>query len=400
MDLKSDALSGDFQYETQEEMLLISPQKKKLSIGIPKEDFKNERRISFTPNTVQFLTNNGIKVYIEAGAGLSSGYSDLEFSESGGTILDQQVAVFKSDVIVKISPPTIQQISYLEKNQILISSLNLKTLDRTYFELLAGKRITAIALEYINDEFGTLPFVHFMSEIAGRVAVNIASNFLMQKHGTLLGGTGGTKPSEIVIIGAGDVARSTVKFALETGALVKVYDQSISRLKALEEHIPGNVYCSILNDSTLMADLSNADVVIAALSNQDVGAQYVVSEELITNLKKNSIVIDLSIDQGACFETSKVTSFEKPTFVKHGITHYGIPNIPSTVPRTASDVLGNIYLQLFSNFQNYFNINHFLKNDSNFRNGLYFYNGVLVNKHIGELYDLPNQDLDLIIAVF
>jgi alanine dehydrogenase len=239
-----------------------------------------------------------------------------------------------------------------------------------------------------------------MSEIIGRVAINIISNFLMEKKGKLLGGIPGNKPSELLVIGAGAVAHSVIQSAIYQKASIKVFDNSVSRLRALESKVSSNIYSSVINMPQLLKEFSRADVVIGALPNYEEYNNFIIPEEYTKQMKKNSLIIDLSIDQGICFETSKLTNFKNPTFEKFGVTHYGIPNIPSIASRTSSKVLGNIYLQYFSSFQKHDHFNHFLKNDSNFQNGLYFYNGILVKEHIGKLFDIPTKDINLILAAF
>jgi len=391
--------SSEFQLEIQEKMLLKESSSQKLSIGIPKEDFRIEKRIPLTPFAVKLLTDNGIIVFVESGAGEASSYSDIEYSESGAEILEQQEMIFKADVIIKVAPPSLKQIEFLSKNQLLISSLNVKTLKKQYFKKLTEKKVTAIAIEYIKDELENYPFVQFMSEITGRVAIDIASNFLKEKKGKLIGRVAGNTPSEIIVIGAGDVARSAIEAAINVGAVVKVFDNSVSRLKELESYFPIKIYTSLLYPAILEKEFPRADIVIGAL-HEGVIFNSVISKELIKSMRADTIVIDLTIDQGLCFETSKLTSFDKPTFEINNVTHYGVPNVPSTVPRTASNVLSNIFLHHFSNLQNHGSINYFLKNDIYFRNGLYFYNGILVNKSIGEIFDLPYKDINLILAAF
>jgi len=400
MTSSSDTFSGNFQFEYQEEMLISTEGKTKISIGVPKEDHNKEKRIPLTPNTVQFLIDNNIQVLIESQAGIASGFSDMEYSDSGAEILDNKESVYKADIIIKIAPPSLSEISFLRKNQVLISSLNLKTLSKEYFLKLSERKITAIALEHIKDNIGGFPFIEFMSDIIGKVTINIISNFSMEKKGKLLGSIAGNKPVEVIIIGAGSVALSTAQAAINQGANIKIFDNSITRLKSLQQNIKQNIYTSILHLPLLQKEFLNADVVIGALSNYEEHNNFIISNDVIKKMKKGSLLIDLSIDQGICFESSKLTDFKKPFFEKFGITHYGIPNISSMASRTSSYVLGNIFTQLFSNFQNYGNINHFLKSDSNFRNGLYFYSGVLVNQHIGERFDLPTKDINLILAAF
>ena len=401
MSSPSSPLLGKFSFEYQEEVLATSVlSDKKLQIGVPKEDFNKEKRIPLTPNTVNFLVENGVKVLVEKDAGIASQFSNMEYSEAGAEIVEEAKEVYKADVILKIAPPNNHEIQLLRKNQVLISSLNLKTLDKKFFQILSEKKITAIALENITDENNENPFVELMSEIIGKVAVNIVSNFLMEKKGKLIGGIPGSAPINMIVIGAGAVARSTLRAALSQGANVQVYDNSISRLKNLQNKFHQNIYTSILHIPQLLNDISRADVVIGAISNYNEYNNFIIPKEIVKRLKKNSLIIDLSIDQGVCFETSQLTDFRDPSFEKYGVTHFGIPNISSMAPRSASYVLGDIFLNQFSNFQNYGNINHFLKNDENFRNGLYFYSGVLVNKQIGELFDLPTKDINLILTAF
>jgi len=401
MTIPTSSVIGKFSFEYQEEVLANTAlTDKKLIIGVPKEDFDKEKRVPLTPNTVQFLVENGISVLIESEAGLASRFSDIEFSEAGAKIVKKAKEVYTADILLKIAPPNKEEIALLRKNQVLISSLNLKTLNKSFFEVLAEKKVTAIALEYISDENKENPIVELMSEIIGKVAINIVSNFLMKKKGTLIGGIPGTPPTNIIIIGAGATAKSTVNAAIKQGANVQVYDNSISRLKKLHDSFDQNIFTSILHIPKLLGEISRADVIIGAISDYNEYHNYIVPKETIRELKKDSLIIDLSIDQGLCFETSKLTDFNNPSFEKFGVTHYGVPNISSMAPRSASYVLGDIFIQQFSNFQNYGNINHFLKKDENFRNGLYFYSGVLVNKQIGELFDLPTKDINLILTAF
>lgn len=400
MNTISESISGEFQMKYQEEELLTESSESKLTIGVLKEDFEKEKRVPLTPYTVKFLTNNGIKVFIERGAGDYSFFTDVEYSDAGAEILDHQKEVFNCDVIIKVAPPNEKQMSYLKKHQILISTLNIKTLKKEFFQQLSSKKITAIAFEYIKDELGSFPFVNYMSRITGELSISIASNYLLEKKGKLIAGIGGNKPSEIVIIGSGDIAKSAAKTAINAGAIVKVFDNSIAQLKSLEESVSGQIYTSVLYPSLVKKEIARADILIGALSNNSNNENSIISKSDIKSMKKGSLVIDLSIDQGSCFENSVLTTLKKPLIEKNGITYYGVPNSPSTASRTASYVLGNIFLQQFSNFNNYRSVNHFLKNDIDFRNGLYLYKGVLVNDRIGKNFNLPTQDLNLIMAAF
>ncbi len=389
-----------FQFEYQEELFMPESSVNSMSIGVPKENHKKERRVAITPFTVRFLTENGIKVMVETGVGLASGFEDLHYAEYGAVIVKTQEEVYQADIIIKVAPACENEIKLLRKNQILISSLNVKTLSKTYFQELIKKKVTAIALEFIKDENGEFPFVQMMSEISGKVAINYAANFMREQRGKLLGSIAGNRPSEVLVLGAGYMAQSAAQSAIDQGAVVKVFDPSISKLRVLSQKVSQPIYTSVFHLSVLKKELPRADVLIGAMSVKDLLNGYAIKEELIGMIKKDAIILDLNIDQVSCFETSQLTDFNQPTKIIHGVTHFGVPNVPSMVPRTASYALGNIFLQQLSSFKHYGNVTQFLKNDVNFRNGLYLYNGIMVNRQIADIFDLPNQDIDLILSAF
>jgi len=329
----------------QTEMLEIKKQKGKLYIGLPKETLFEERRICLTPDAVSALTNNGHRIVIEVGAGEGSNYSDNEYSEAGAKISYDTKEVFSCSIVLKVAPPTLDEIVMLSPKSILISALQIKTQTKNYFEALSKKRITAVAFDYIKDEHGVYPIVKSLSEIAGTASVIIAAELmsnLNKGNGLLLGNIGGVPPTDVVIIGAGTVGEFAARSALGLGARVKVFDNSITKLRKLQHFLNTPIYTSTIQPKTLAKALRRCDIAVGAIRGKD-RTPVVVSETTIQTMKKGAIIVDVSIDRGGCFETSNITSHSNPTFEKHGVIHYCVPNIPSRYARTASFAISNMF---------------------------------------------------------
>ena len=382
----------------QTEMLEIKKQKGKLYIGLPKETLFEERRICLTPDAVSALTNNGHSIVIEVGAGEGSNYSDSEYSEAGAKISYDTKEVFSCNIVLKVAPPTLDEIAMISPQSILISALQIKTQSKSYFEALSKKRITAVAFDYIKDEHGVYPIVKSLSEIAGTASVLIAAELmsnLNKGNGLLLGNIGGVPPTDVVIIGAGTVGEFAARSALGLGARVKVFDNSITKLRKLQHFLNTPIYTSTIQPKTLAKALRRCDVAIGAIRGKE-RTPVVVSETTVETMKKGSIIVDVSIDRGGCFETSKVTSHANPTFEKHGIIHYCVPNIPSRYARTASFGISNMFTPYLLNIAEEGGFENAARFDKTIRNGMYFYHGVLTNKTVSEWFDLPFRDINLI----
>ena len=303
----------------QTEMLEIKKQKGELFIGLPKETLFEEKRICLTPDAVSALTSHGHRVVIEAGAGEGSNYSDNEYSEAGAKISYDTKEVFSCNIVLKVAPPTIDEISMITPQSVLISALQLKTQTKEYFETLAKKRITAVAFDYIKDEHGVYPVVKSLSEIAGTAAILIAAELmsnLNKGNGLLLGNIGGVPPTDVVILGAGTVGEFAARSALGLGARVKVFDNSITKLRKLQHNLNAPIYTSTIQPKTLAKSLRRCDVAIGSIRGKD-RSPVVVSETIVETMKEGAIIVDVSIDRGGCFETSNTTSHSKPTFEKH-----------------------------------------------------------------------------------
>ncbi len=393
--------SEEGQLLPQEEMLETIIPKKSLSIGIPKEIILNESRISLVPDGVNLLVENGHTVFVERDAGEKANFSNEEFAESGAFIVNSKEEVFKSDVVIKIAPPTLEELDLLEKNKTLFSSIYLPQQKKEYFQKLLQKRTLALAYEYIQDRTGTFPVVHSMSEIVGNTAILIAAEYLSHPklgRGIMLGGFPGIKPAEVVIIGAGTVAEYATRTALGMGASIKIFDNSIYKLRAIQNKLGSRLYTTVLQPRELEEALINANVVIAAKHSSTGRPSCFISEEMVQKMKPGTVIVDVSIDQGGCFETSRPTTHKNPVYIEHGIIHYCVPNIASRVPHTASWSLSNFLTPLLLNIGEVGGVTNYLKRDEAFGKGVYTFNGTLTNEQIGEKFNLRYHDFRLLLA--
>lgn len=382
-----------------EEKLEISKQRSDIFIGIPKESSYQERRICLTPDAVNSLVSEGHRVMIESGAGLSASYSDQEFSDAGAEITADTKKVFGCPMLLKISPLTLEEFELVNPETIVISAIQLKTRNKDYFEALAKKKITALAFEYIKDEDGTYPAVKSLSEIAGIASVLIASELMINNQfgkGLLFGNITGVPPTEVVILGAGTVGEFAAKSALGLGASVKVFDNSITKLRRLQNNLKQSIFTSTIQQKALLKALRRCDVAIGAMRGKE-RCPVVVSETMVELMKKGSVIVDVSIDTGGCFETSEVTTHEKPTYINHDVIHYCVPNIPSRYSKTASLSISNIITPFLLQIADDGGIEKAIRYNIGLKNGVYSYHGILTNKAIGEWFNLNYSDINLIV---
>ncbi len=383
----------------QEETLEIAKKKGNLFIGIPREAHFQERRVCLTPDAVAALTANGHRVLIESKAGEGAHYSDTDYSEAGAEVTNDTAKVFSCPMILKVEPPSLEELEMINPQTVLISALQLKTQYKAYFEKLASKKATAIAFEFIKDDDGTYPAVRTLSEIAGTAAVQVAAELMSNTElgtGMLLGNISGVPPAEVVIIGAGTVGEFAARSAIGLGANVKVFDNSITKLRCIQSNIGRPIYTSTLQPKNLVKALKRCDAAIGAVRGTN-RSPVIVTETMVEGMKPGAVIIDVSIDMGGCFETSDVTSHDEPTFVKHGVTHYCVPNIPARFARTASISLSNIFTPYLLDIGEEGGIENKLRFDKGLKNGLYFYHGVLTNKSVADWFDLYYQDINLLI---
>ena len=383
----------------QEEKLEITRHKSELFIGIPKETSYQERRICLTPDAVNSLVSHGHRVMLEAGAGESASYTDKEYSDAGAEITQDPKKVFSCPMILKVEPPTSAEIEMINPNTIIISAIQLKTRKKEYFEKLAKKKITAFAFEFIKDDDGSYPAVKSLSEIAGTASILIAAELMINNQfgkGLLFGNITGVAPTDVVIIGAGTVGEFAAKTALGLGANVKVFDNSITKLRRLQNNLKHPIFTSTIQPKGLLKALRRCDVAIGAMRGQN-RTPVVVTETMVEHMKKGAVIVDVSIDTGGCFETSEITTHEKPTFIKNNVIHYCVPNIPSRYSKTASLSISNILTPYLIQIAEDGGVESAIRCNRGLKNGLYFYHGILTSKSIGDWFDLPNSDINLIV---
>jgi alanine dehydrogenase len=383
----------------QEEMLEVTKKKGELFIGIPKETHFQEKRVCLNPDAVAALTANGHRVLVESKAGKGARYTDKDYSEAGAEITKDTSKVFSCPMILKVEPPSIEELEMINPQTVLISALQIKTQTKEYFETLASKRVTALAFEFIRDDDGSYPAVRTLSEIAGTAAVQVAGELMSNSEygtGMLLGNISGVPPAEVVIIGAGTVGEFAARSAIGLGANVKIFDNSITKLRCVQTNIGRPLYTSTLQPKNLVKALKRCDVVIGAVRGKN-RAPIVVTEAMIEVMKNGAVAIDVSIDMGGCFETSEVTTHDHPTFSKHGVTHYCVPNIPARFARTASVSLSNIFTPYLLEIGEEGGVENRLRFDRGLKNGLYFYHGILTNKSVADWFNLSYRDINLLI---
>lgn len=383
----------------QEEKLEIRKKRGQLFIGIPKEDFKVEKRICLTPESVNMLVKAGHKVLIEAGAGSEASYEDIKYSEAGATVTHDKEKVFGCPIILKVEPPTLEEIKLMKPKTYLFSALQLKTQTKEYFEALQKKKITALCYEFIKDRYGAYPFLQAISEMAGIASIQIASEYMCRMNGgkgLLFGNITGVPPTEVVIIGAGLVAEAAIRTALALGVNVKVFDNNIHKLKRLQKSLPYQVFTSTIQQRVLTKALMRCDVAIGAVKGCN-RSPVLVSEEMVQRMKPGAVIIDVCIDNGGCFETSEITTHEKPTREKYGVIHYGVPNITAKFSKTASLAISNIISPYLLDLSENGSIDDAVSYDSTIRSGIYMYKGILVNEAIANWFNLNFKDINLIV---
>lgn len=383
-----------------EERLEVKLREGSLSIGIPKESHQQEKRISLTPEAVQVLVANGHEITVESGAGLDANLTDQEYSEAGATISYNSKEVFSKPIVLKVSPLTDAEIDLLTPNAFLLSTVQINTQKKSYFEKLSAKKITAIGFEFIKDSHDQLPVVRLLSEIAGTTSVLLAGELLANTNGgngVLMGGIAGVRPTEIVILGAGTVGEYASRAALGLGANIRVFDESLSRLRRLQTGLGVRVSTSMLDPKELEKSLMRCDVAIGALRGNG-RTPCVVSEKMVQKMKPGTVIIDLSIDNGGCFETSEITTHTQPIIIKHDVIHYAVPNITSRVARTSSKALSNFFMPYLLTIAKDGGFERVIKNDSGLRSGIYLYHGLLTKKRISDWFDLPFHDINLLIV--
>lgn len=384
----------------QEEMLEISRGRNSLKIGVPREYAFQERRVALVPEAVSLLVANGHEIMVETKAGENANFTDKDYSEAGAQIIYDRKEIFKCDIVFKVSPPVEEEVAMMDMGQTLISALQINMQPKKVLQELMRKKVTAIAWDYMRDDDGHFPVVRAMGEIAGNTSVLVAAELLnafKNGKGVMMGGIAGVQPTEVVILGAGTVGEFAARSALGLGCSVKVFDNSLSKLRRLQSAVGHRVYTSIIQPKVLSKALMRADVAIGAMRSSFGRTPCIVSEEMVSNMKTGAVIIDVSIDQGGCFETSELTNHNSPTFEKYGVIHYCVPNIASRVSHTASFAISNVFAPVLKKMGDVGGDVALIKGDHGFRSGVYMYKGILTSEVLGEIFDLNYKEINLLI---
>ena len=400
MKTEVESLAQEIVLYPQEKPLKRDNIRQSLFIGIPRETEFMENRVCLTPEAVSVLTQQGHVIWVEAGAGLPSRFSDREYSEAGAVIVYSKEEVYKSEIILKVEPPTLEEIDLMKEGRTLMSALQVAKLKKEYLEAVNKKKLTAIAFEFIEDKAGGKPVVRAMSEIAGSTVMLIGAELLSSVNngkGIIMGGITGVPPSKVVIIGAGTVAEYAARTAMGLGAEVKIFDNRLYRLRRLKQSLNFQVYTSTINNAILTRALKEADLVIGAIRAEDGQNMCIVTKEMVAEMQPNSVIIDVSIDQGGCFETSEMTTHQEPTFKKYGVIHYCVPNIASRVARTATNAFSNIFTPTLTAMGMYGSVENMIFSKEWLMKGVYCYKGFLTNENIARKFGMKHKDLRLLM---
>lgn len=370
-----------------------------LVIGLPRELDPSEHRICLTPDAVALLVNNGHQVLVETGAGSEAKFSDHSYSEAGATIVYSHDEVFAAEIVLKVEPPTTDEVSKMKQGKTIISALQMAKTNAEFVNALVQRKVIAVAYEFLEDKVGGKPIVRSMSEIAGSTVMLIAAEYLSSVNGmgVVLGGITGVSPVKVVILGAGTVAEYAARTAIGLGAQVKVFDNHLYRLSRLKHDLGQQIYTSTLDTGLLKKEIIEADVVVGSL-RPDEGMSAIVTEDIVREMKADSVIIDVSIDQGGCIETSELTSHLNPVFRKYDVIHYCVPNIPSRVAQTASIALSNIFTPILLQIGKKGGVEEMMFAKEWFMKGIYAYKGNLTNAYLGKRFGLIYKDLNLLMA--
>lgn len=387
---------------TMEKRAALGERHRSFRIGVPREMSNEERRVSLSPAGVQTLVSNGHQVYVERQAGEAANFPDREYAEVGAELITDAADLYTHcELVVKVGPPSADEVPFLREKQTLISALHLGGTQPDFLRRLMDLGITGIGFEFIRDTDGTLPIVRMMHEIMGSMAVQIAARYLESGaggKGVMLGGISGVPPSTVVILGAGVVGEWAARTALGFGAHVIVLDNDLSALRIMEHYLDRRITTAMATEQYIRQAVSRADVVIGAMMAAGQRAPVMVSEDMVMAMRPGSVIVDAVIDQGGCVETSRATTHSEPTFVQHGVIHYCIPNMPSNAARTATYALTNVLVPYLLKIGEAGSINEALWRDVGLRSGTYVYRRHLTKKSLAAMFGMTHRDIELLIA--
>ncbi len=361
-------------------------------IGVPRETHRLEHRVGLTPYAVARLTHYGHSVVVEKGAGLTARFSDYEYEASGATIVYSSEEAYKrADIVCRVGVLSAPELDLLKPDLVIFAFHHLAVMPREQVDRLSKLEATIIGYEIIQDAHGGHPILSVMSEMAGQMAVHVAANLLQNEfggRGILLGNVPGVAPPTVLILGAGSVGRSAASQARASGAHVIVVDEDLTKLRDLSREFSGQVVTAVAGLAQLERFTAIADVVIGAILIPGAHSPVLVTEEMVKAMKPGSVILDLSIDQGGCVETSRPTTLDHPTFVVHDVVHYCVPNMTANLARTASRALANAVLPTIKDVLRK-GLAPALADDPGLAAGVYLYRGRMVNEKAGATLGLP-----------
>ncbi|CAN5581201.1 alanine dehydrogenase [soil metagenome] len=395
-------LSVEGQLVPLERPQVVGEADKRIRIGVPVEVSNEESRVALAPYAVGILAANGHSVIIERGAGKGAHFGDDEYADAGAEVVGSAAELYaSSEVIAKVAPPSEEELDLLQEKQVIISAVHLGNLTPHHLRRMMEHRITGIGYEFITDTDGSLPIVRMMHEISGSMAVQVAARCLETSQGgrgLMLGGISGVPPSTVVILGAGVVGEWAARTALGFGAHVIVLDSDLPALRALEHFLDRRITTAVANEQYLIQAVAAADVLIGAMMAKGQRSPVLVTEDMVTRMRPGSVIVDVVIDQGGCIETSRATTPSHPTFVKHDVIHYCVPNMPSNAARTASYALTNVLVPYLLEIGEAGSINDALWQNTSLRTGTYVYRRYLTKKSLATMFGMTHRDIELLIA--
>ena len=366
-------------------------------IGVPREIHRLEHRVGLTPFAVSQLCAEGHTVYVESGAGDEAYFTDTDFQDAGAHIVyGPEEPYHRADLVCRVSRPSTQELDLLKPGGVIAAFQHLAVIPRENMDRFMELGLTLIGYELIQDEAGDFPVLNPFSEMAGHMAIPLASHYLQAEkggRGILIGNVPGVPPATVLIIGAGTVGTAAARSALGDGAHVLVVDDDMAQLRALSRELIGRPHTTIATAERLARYSRIADVVIGAVLVPGERAPYLITEEMVKNMKQGSVILDISIDQGGCIETSRPTTLDRPTFIQHGVVHYCVGNMTANVPRTASRVLTNVALPHVKALAQK-GVPSAMRDDLPLASGVYLYKGQMAHKGLGSHFGIPSKQLN------
>ncbi len=369
-------------------------------IGVPRETHRLEHRVGLSPHAVARLSRYGHTVVVEKGAGLTARFSDTEYQAAGAQIVYSGEEAYKrADIVCRVGILSTPELDLLKPGLVICAFHHLAVAPRDNVERLMELETTLIGYEIIRDGNGHHPILAPMSEMAGHMAVQVAAHYLQNEaggRGILLGNVPGVAPPTVLILGAGSVGQSAARQALASGAHVIVIDEDLGKLRALSKRLSGQVVTAVAGMAQLERFTAIADVVIGAILIPGAHSPILITEDMVKAMKAGSVILDISIDQGGCVETSRPTTLDDPTFVVHDVVHYCVPNMTANIARTASRALANAVLPTIKNMLRK-GLSSALNEDPGFAAGVYMYQGRMVNEKVGATLGIPTVPLAKLI---